>query len=54
MFDPFELRGEFFEGLVAIDEAIVERAAAEPCQLGPHVVTYRTIRSACCHVPNGS
>ena len=32
MFDPFELRGEFFEGLVAIDEAIVERAAAEPCR----------------------
>jgi len=32
MFDPFELRGEFFEGLVAIDEAIVERAAEEPCR----------------------
>ena len=32
MFDAFELRGEFFEGLVAIDEAIVERAAAEPCR----------------------
>ena len=26
------LGGEFFEGLVAIDEAIVERAAAEPCR----------------------
>ena len=32
MFDPFELRGEFFEGLMAIDEAIVERAAEEPCR----------------------
>ena len=32
MFDPFELSGEFFEGLAAIDEAIVERAAAEPCR----------------------
>lgn len=32
MFDPFELRGEFFEGLVAIDQAIVERAAEEPCR----------------------
>jgi hypothetical protein len=32
MFDPFELRGEFFEGLVAIDEAIVQRAAEEPCR----------------------
>lgn len=31
MLDPFELRGEFFEGLVAIDQAIVERAAEEPC-----------------------
>jgi hypothetical protein len=29
MIDPFVLRIEFFEGLVAIDEAIVERAAAE-------------------------
>jgi hypothetical protein len=32
MFDAFELRGEFFKGLVAIDEAIVERAAEEPCR----------------------
>jgi hypothetical protein len=32
MFDPFELRGEFFEGLLAIDEVIVERAAEEPCR----------------------
>lgn len=32
MFDPFELRGEFLEGLVAIDEAIVARAAEEPCR----------------------
>jgi hypothetical protein len=32
MFDAFELRSEFFEGLVAIDEAIVERAAEEPCR----------------------
>jgi len=32
MFDAFELRGEFFEGLVAIDEAIVARAAEEPCR----------------------
>jgi hypothetical protein len=32
MIDPFVLRIEFFEGLVAIDEAIVERAAAEPCR----------------------
>jgi hypothetical protein len=32
MFDPFELGGEFFEGLLAIDEAIVEQAAAEPCR----------------------
>ena len=27
MFDVFELRSEFFEGLVAIDEAIVAQAA---------------------------
>jgi hypothetical protein len=32
MFDAFELGIEFFEGLVAIDEAIVERAAQEPCR----------------------
>jgi hypothetical protein len=32
MFDPFELGIEFFEGLVAIDEAIVEQAAAAPCR----------------------
>jgi hypothetical protein len=32
MFDPFEMRREFFEGLTAIDEAIVERAAEEPCR----------------------
>jgi hypothetical protein len=32
MFDAFELRGEFFEGLVAVDEAIVARAAEEPCR----------------------
>lgn len=32
MFDPFEMRIEFFEGLMAIDEAIVERAAEEPCR----------------------
>jgi hypothetical protein len=31
MFDPFELRGEFFEGLLAVDEAIVARAAEDPC-----------------------
>ena len=31
MFDPFELRGEFFEGLTAIDAAIVERVAKEAC-----------------------
>jgi hypothetical protein len=31
MFDPFEMRREFFEGLTAIDKAIVERAAEEPC-----------------------
>ncbi len=30
MFDRIELGIEFFEGLVAIDEAIVARAAAEP------------------------
>ncbi len=32
MFDPFELGIEFFEGLMAIDVAIVERAAEEPCR----------------------
>jgi hypothetical protein len=32
MFDPFELRGEFFEGLLAIDEAIIGRAAEERCR----------------------
>jgi hypothetical protein len=32
MFDPFEMGIEFFEGLMAIDEAIVERAAEEPCR----------------------
>jgi hypothetical protein len=32
MFDPFELGIEFFEGLTAIDVAIVERAAKEPCR----------------------
>ena len=31
MFHRSSLSGEFFEGLVAIDEAIVEAAAAEPC-----------------------
>jgi hypothetical protein len=31
MFDAIELGIEFFEGLVRIDEAIVERAAQEPC-----------------------
>jgi len=32
MFDPIELRREFFEGLTTIDAAIVERAAKEPCR----------------------
>lgn len=32
MFDPFELGSEFFEGLVAIDEAIVARAAEGSCR----------------------
>jgi hypothetical protein len=32
MFDPLEMRREFFEGLTAIDRAIVERAAEEPCR----------------------
>jgi hypothetical protein len=32
MFGPFELGIEFFEGLVAIDEAIVAQAAESPCQ----------------------
>jgi hypothetical protein len=32
MFDPLEMRREFFEGLTAIDEAIVARAAEEPCR----------------------
>jgi hypothetical protein len=32
MFDPFEMVREFFEGLTAIDVAIVERAAEEPCR----------------------
>ena len=37
MFDRIELGIEFFEGLTAIDRAIVERAAAEPCRdcVGP-------------------
>lgn len=32
MFDGIELRIEFFEGLVAIDRAIVEQAATERCR----------------------
>ena len=32
MFDPIELGIEFFEGLTAIDKAIVEQAAEEPCR----------------------
>src|SRR5580693_2997648 len=32
MFDRIELGIEFFEGLTAIDAAIVERAAAEKCR----------------------
>jgi hypothetical protein len=32
MFDPFEMGSEFFEGLMAMDEAIVAQAAAEPCR----------------------
>src|ERR1019366_6710259 len=32
MFGGIELGIEFFEGLLAIDEAIVERAAREPCR----------------------
>jgi hypothetical protein len=32
MFDPFEMVREFFEGLTAIDVAIVERAAEKPCR----------------------
>ena len=31
MIDPIELASEFFEGLMTIDAAIVERAAQEPC-----------------------
>jgi hypothetical protein len=32
MFDPFEMRREFFEGLTTIDTVIVGRAAEEPCR----------------------
>jgi hypothetical protein len=32
MFNPIELGREFFEGLMAIDEGIVERAAEQPCR----------------------
>jgi len=32
MFDQIVLGGEFFEGLVAVDEAIVERATGESCR----------------------
>jgi hypothetical protein len=32
MFNLFELGIEFFEGLAAVDEAIVARAAEEPCR----------------------
>ncbi len=32
MFDLIELGIEFFEGLTAIDRAIVERAAQQPCR----------------------
>jgi len=32
MIDPMELQREFFEGLMAVDEAIVRRAAKEPCR----------------------
>jgi hypothetical protein len=31
MINPIELASEFFEGLMTIDTAIVERAAQEPC-----------------------
>jgi hypothetical protein len=31
MINPIELASEFFEGLMTIDTAIVERAAEEPC-----------------------
>ena len=32
MFDQIELGGEFFEGLLAVDVAIVERATAQSCR----------------------
>jgi hypothetical protein len=32
MFDPIELRGEFFEGLTRIDAVIVGQVAREPCR----------------------
>jgi hypothetical protein len=32
MFDPIEMVCEFFEGLTAIDRAIVDRVAEEPCR----------------------
>ena len=32
MFDAIEMGSEFFEGLRAVDEAIVARAAEEPCR----------------------
>jgi len=32
MFDPIELQREFFEGLLSIDAAIVERVSKEPCR----------------------
>jgi hypothetical protein len=32
MINPIELASEFFEGLMAIDAAIVERAGEEPCR----------------------
>jgi len=32
MIDPIELGSEFFEGLMTIDAAVADRAAAEPCR----------------------
>jgi hypothetical protein len=32
MFDRFEMGREFFEGLKAVDEGIVERASEQPCR----------------------
>jgi hypothetical protein len=58
MFDPIEMVREFFEGLTAIDRAIVDRVAEEPCRdCGGPLFTGGTSRAspaaACGHLGRG-